>query len=715
MQKRLPHSFQAYLAHRDRTALGAGEGLSWRGFWSGACLSLLLATGAPYADTAMRATFMAWDFNTPGAIFIFLVLVGLLNTLFKLGSRSTATAAVLATVALAGYLYYWPRFDFAAPGWIGATFLTACALINLPLTLRGSGLALGRADLILVYFMLLIVSALCSMGMSEQLLPIIAAAFYYASPQNKWAAEIFPHFPRYRIVVDDNGENRAFFEGLEGNGAIPYQAWIEPLIWWGLFLLALYTAMVAIAVITRRQWMERERLAYPIAQVGLAIIEGEKRGQLVNDFFKQRALWAGCAIPMFIGSLNALYHYFPSVPRINLLWNMSFLQHQSLQLRVSFVMVGFSYLISTSISAGLWIFQLLAKVESETLRLVGIQSQQRFVYGIADQPYLAYQGGGALIALVLVGLWTGRGHFKNVLAKALGRAPQVDDSDEIMSYRAAVIMLATSVVVMTGWLWLMGVALWVAVVFLVLALLIFIGITRVVAEAGLAAVRSPMIAPDLMIQGLGSTLVGASGVLNFSLAYIWCADIRIFVLGLCANGLKLIDQLDLGSRRRVLWGFFLALFIGSVGSCWIVLHMAYKHGGINLVGWFFKGGPQVVYGNVLRNLEPSGVAWDGLGFFFGGGAAMLAMMWARHRFLWWPLHPLGFPVAANHLMNKVWFSIFLAWLIKVVVLRWGGPAHYKKSVVFFLGLIMGEALCNGLWIVIDYFTGKMGNIVFILG
>ena len=28
---------------------------------------------------------------------------------------------------------------------------------------------------------------------------------------------------------------------------------------------------------------------------------------------------------------------------------------------------------------------------------------------------------------------------------------------------------------------------------------------------------------------------------------------------------------------------------------------------------------------------------------------------------------------------------------------------------------MGEALCNGLWLVIDYFTGKIGNAVFILG
>ena len=37
---------------------------------------------------AMHSTFMAWDFNTPGAIFLFLVLIGLLNVLFKVVARS---------------------------------------------------------------------------------------------------------------------------------------------------------------------------------------------------------------------------------------------------------------------------------------------------------------------------------------------------------------------------------------------------------------------------------------------------------------------------------------------------------------------------------------------------------------------------------------------------------------------------------------------------
>ena len=72
-----------------------------------------------------------------------------------------------------------------------------------------------------------------------------------------------------------------------------------------------------------------------------------------------------------------------------------------------------------------------------------------------------------------------------------------------MSYRSAVIGLVGGSIAMSIWLWIMGTKLWVALLFVGLALLIFVGITRVVAEAGLAAVRSPMIAP-----GLGNARAG---------------------------------------------------------------------------------------------------------------------------------------------------------------------------------------------------------------
>ena len=104
--------------------------------------------------------------------------------------------------------------------------------------------------------------------------------------------------------------------------------------------------------------------AYPVAQVGAAMVQGEGRG-LVNRFFKSRAMWYGCAIPVLWGSLEALHQYEPSMPNVSLQWSMPYFG-QHLQLRIIFALVGFSYLINTSISAGLWIFQLLVRAESRS-------------------------------------------------------------------------------------------------------------------------------------------------------------------------------------------------------------------------------------------------------------------------------------------------------------------------------------------------------------
>ena len=63
----------------------------------------------------------------------------------------------------------------------------------------------------------------------KQLLPILAAFFYYATPQNKWEEKLRALFPDHAVVVDDGNDNSTFFEGIApGQGEIPYGAWVEP-------------------------------------------------------------------------------------------------------------------------------------------------------------------------------------------------------------------------------------------------------------------------------------------------------------------------------------------------------------------------------------------------------------------------------------------------------------------------------------------------------
>jgi len=77
--------------------------------------------------------------------------------------------------------------------------------------------------------------------------------------------------------------------------------------------------------------------------------------------------------------------------------------------------------------------------------------------------------------------------------------------------------------------------------------------------------------------------------------------------------------------------------------------------------------------------------------------------------VWWPLHPIGFVVAADWVMDNIWFSVFLAWLIKVSVLKYGGPRLYRKTLPFFIGLILGQFAAAGSWLIINGLLGTRGS------
>ena len=88
------------------------------------------------------------------------------------------------------------------------------------------------------------------------------------------------------------------------------------------------------------------------------------------------------------------------------------------------------------------------------------------------------------------------------------------------------------------------------------------------------------------------------------------------------------------------------------------------------------------------------------------------LMFLRPQFLMWPLHPIGFVIGPIWLMDRLWFTVFLAWLIKACILKYGGLGGYRRARPLFLGSILGQFTCNGFWIVIDLLTGQNGNSIF---
>ena len=125
-----------------------------------------------------------------------------------------------------------------------------------------------------------------------------------------------------------------------------------------------------------------------------------------------------------------------------------------------------------------------------------------------------------------------------------------------------------------------------AIVFELTALVIFVGLARIISQAGLAYCRAPVAPPVFTVNVLGTSAVGAPGIAALALNFPWSADIRTFVMASAATGLKLAEVTRL-EYRRLFWAIAIAILVTMAGSIWTVIQLAYTYGGINLSSWQF--------------------------------------------------------------------------------------------------------------------------------
>src|SRR5207302_5994372 len=88
------------------------------------------------------------------------------------------------------------------------------------------------------------------------------------------------------------------------------QGWLAPICVWSVYIVVMIWVMLCLNVLIRRQWMDRERLSFPIVQLPLELTrEGGAAGT-----FLSRQMWIGFLIPVILESLASLNYLYPSVP-----------------------------------------------------------------------------------------------------------------------------------------------------------------------------------------------------------------------------------------------------------------------------------------------------------------------------------------------------------------------------------------------------------------
>jgi hypothetical protein len=639
------------------------SGLTWRSLLLGFVLACGLAALTPYNDYVVGNTYIAGNHFPIGAVFVLLVL---------------------SLLSLAVY------------------------------RIRGRPLLHVR-ELAVIYIIIMVTSGIPSSGLLRYLVPVMTTPFYYASTGNQWAKLFHPFIPPWLAVSDPAAANW-FWEGLPEGNSVPWGDWLYTLSHWCIFIAAMWLMMFSLASLVRKQWADRERLAFPLVQFPLEVLRVDERGPSAG-FFGNRLVWIGAGLVFVVHIINGLHVNFPAIPQIPTFWDLN----QQLPdrpwnavvpvyLGLFFSAVGFGYLLPLEVAAGFWVSVIYIKVQAVLLSALGYEGSSAWggvISEIGQQEQM-----GSLLVLAGVFLWLLRGTFADAFRRAFGRAPEVDDRAEALGYRFAIFGLIAGIIAMAGWLWAAGMTPAIVLLFLVSFIAICLVLTRIIAEAGMLMIHLSFAPTDYLLMLGGTNVLGPANLTV--LTFVDCAltfDLREFLMPSVLNGFRMAEQAGV-STRKLSPILAVALVTVLVVAAPVFLITFYKPGAIqvgNVVELAYH--PTRFFatlGTRLQNPEhPTLLQYVSM---VAGGLIVAGLAWLRLNFVWWPVHPLGFVMATSWASLNLWFSLFLGWLFKLLTIRYTGLRGYVQFRPLFLGIIMGDVMGGVLWQVVGFFT-KVGIMV----
>ena len=574
-------------------------------------------------------------------------------------------------------------------------------------------LAFCRSEVITIFAMMLVCSGI-TVTFTAQFLSVLTGARYYATPENNWD-ELFVGFQHAWLVPTDWDAVRYFYEGLPKDAGIPWEAWLVPLSSWMLLMLLIYWVVLCMGVLVRGQWVENERLLFPLMRLPMALIQDREESRtFFSPLLRNWLMWVGFALPLLLHTWNSLNAYHDAFQRLPLTGSISLLQGQvAVPFRLNLPIIGLGFLMPLYISFSVWFFFLVGVVQEWVFARVGLEIGAPDIWNSGGAiPAIMHQQAGGMVVLSLFVLWAARGHVRGLVRQAL--SGNRGEHNEIISPRAAVLGFLVGVSLIAVWLTRTGLSLYVVVLLVLGALIAYLGVSRIVSEAGLPGVSAPMVPQAFIVRGFGPGVLGLQNMTGLGLSTTWLGGGGVtYVMSAMLHTLKL-KSTEARPDRRLPLAFLIAIVVAMAGSIWYTMTTAYTYGGINLHRWFFEGAPRWPFtymASVISDPEPSFA--PRLLFTSIGGSLMALMLFLRQRFLWWPLHPIGFPIANTFkIASYDWFALFTAWALKGVILRYGGVRAFRLAVPFFLGLTLGEFFTACMWVFIDGAYGVEGNMIF---
>lgn len=567
-------------------------------------------------------------------------------------------------------------------------YLFALVVLNGALRRVVPKLVLKPGELVVIYIMLVLSCTIATHDFIINLMSSMGWVAWFGSEQNQWESRMFPHLPRWLLVWDKdlltgyfNG-NRPLYEPAV------LKMWIAPLAFWSVFIFAVGWIMLCMSVILRRAWAEETKLSFPIVRLPLAMTQ--EGG--AESFLKSRMLWAGFGVAAALSIVNGLHLWFPGLPdmQVRAHW-ISFINPPwtaTAPLCITFYpfAIGLAYLVPLDVSFSCWFFYLFAKAQAVSGFHMGYTPGPNF-------PYLMEQGIGAWTAFGIALLYTSRRYLRGVFRIALN--PQKgEDADEPMPYRVALWGLLAGTAVFFVFWWAAGMSpFWVLVV-LGLYLLLAICITRVRAEAGGQHTVWDL-EPMNVLRLFDSRILGPTTMAAAAMSHWYWRLNRSHMMPSQMEAFKLAQEHRIDLRSLIL-PMIAATVLATVVGMWACLHIFYSEGALakcqGFALWTNLESYNWLDGGLKTGFRAEGSRWVAVG---SAGGFIVLLTSLRRMFAWFPFHPLGYCIGPG--LIWLWFPFLIAWALKLVILRYGGLSLYRRSLPFFLGLVLGDYTTGAMW------------------
>lgn len=557
------------------------------------------------------------------------------------------------------------------------TYLFILALLNQLIKSISRKPAFTKSELLLIYTMLTVASALNGLDMLQLIGAMIAGPQLLATPENEWEELFMRYIPSWLMVSDkpalerySRGESSLY---LMDN----LKPWLTPVFLWSAFTISLVLVMLGLTLILSSRWVSEEKLSYPIIQLPLHMVE--------NSFLKNKVMWVGFIIGISMGAINGLHFFFPTVPSVGKPVNIGQYFTEKplnaigwLPVAIHPFAVGLGFFMPVELSFSCWFFYFFWKFESVLAAILGLRTP--------GFPFIDEQTTGAYVGFALVALWMTRKH----IIRLFKRAPSESMLESKNIRQIAISSLLAGAIGLTVFCMRAGMGLKAIFLFFTGYFLISISIGRIRAELGSPVHDLHFSGPDrMMVSLLGTYRFSKADLTVTSLFWYFNRAYRSHPMPCVLEGVKLGERTD-GSIPRIAMAVIFAAILGTLCAFWAHLQAAYHNG-----AWGRMWPAYETFNRLSGWLTtPMGGNMAYASAFSFGAFLIFILSIFRMRFVWFPLHPVGLVVSSSWGMNPFWFSIFLSWATKFIILRYGGLRLYRKLIPMFLGFILGEFIAD---------------------